>query len=151
MGDSMITLRPTGYKELDRFCELDRQPHAKDFVSGGSLEVHQRDFVRDDTSYLSIVDADNGLLGYFLLIVEDDGKTINFHRIVIDQKAQGVGQLAIKQMEEFCRLDLGATNIWLDVFEDNPRGIHIYEKLGFRRFKSEPYNQRVLHFYRKTL
>jgi RimJ/RimL family protein N-acetyltransferase len=147
----MITLRPAGYPELDRFCELDLQPHAVNFVTGGSLEVHQRDFVRDDTYYLSIIDADNGLLGYFLLFLENQGKTVQFHRIVIDQDARGVGQWAIAQMQTFCRHQLGATDIWLDVFDDNPRGIHIYEKLGFHRFKSEPYDHRILHFYRKVL
>ena len=147
----MVTLRPARYSELEKFCEMDLQSHARRFVTGGSLEIHQRDFHCDDTHYLSIVDVHDVLVGYFLLVVESDGETINFHRIVVDQDARGIGQQAITEMLRFCRQQLGATKVWLDVFDDNPRGIHIYEKLGFERFKSELFQGRSLHFYRKTL
>lgn len=147
----MISLRRARYDELEKFCAWDLQAHARRFVTGGSLEIHQRDFPKDNTHYLAIVDAAGELIGYFLLRVESGGDTVEFHRIVIDRGARGVGQQAILRMLQFCREDLGASKVWLDVFDDNPRGIHIYEKLGFRWFKSEPAGGRTLHFYRKSL
>ena len=54
-------------------------------------------------------------------------------------------------MEEYCRERLGRSRIWLDVFEFNQRGQHIYQKLGYRRFDQGEVEGKVLFFYDKLL
>ena len=88
----MISLRRARYDELEKFCAWDLQAHARRFVTGGSLEIHQRDFPKDNTHYLAIVDTAGEPIGYFLLRVESGEDTVEFHRIVIERGAIGVGQ-----------------------------------------------------------
>jgi RimJ/RimL family protein N-acetyltransferase len=59
--------------------------------------------------------------------------------------------VAITLMEDFCRLQLALTRVWLNVFEFNHRGIHVYEKLGYRYFKSTELDGKVLLYYEKDL
>jgi RimJ/RimL family protein N-acetyltransferase len=46
---------------------------------------------------------------------------------------------------------MGRRRIWLDVFEHNARGRHVYEKLGYRRFDSGELDGKPLLLYEKQL
>ncbi|GEM77397.1 GNAT family N-acetyltransferase [Vibrio sagamiensis] len=66
-------------------------------------------------------------------------------------KGKGLGQLAIKEMEQYCAEHLNCLKVWLDVFESNSRGIHIYQKLGYTQFKEAFYEGKKLLFMEKML
>jgi RimJ/RimL family protein N-acetyltransferase len=100
--------------------------------------------------YLRII-ADDKLKGFVMLALDPDQSSVEFRRIVVSTKGLGIGQSAIAKMEEFCRVELGRSRIWLDVFEYNHRGRHIYEKLGYRRFGESVIDGNVLLLYEKTL
>ena len=89
--------------------------------------------------------------GYFILALETDQKAVEFRRIIIDENERGIGQEAIKEMESFCRTQLGTERIWLDVYADNKKGKYIYEKLSYERFKESKYGNRVLLYYQKNI
>jgi GNAT superfamily N-acetyltransferase len=76
-----------------------------------------------------------------------------WHEVVlqIDQNQRGIGQIAITKMEQYCRDTLKGGRLWLDVYEDNAKGKHIYEKLDYQQFKMEMYNDRKLLYYQKDL
>ena len=86
-----------------------------------------------------------------MLALDPDNTSVEFRRIVIAQKGMGLGQAAIHAMEGYCRERLGRSRIWLDVFDFNQRGQHIYEKLGYRRFAKSELENNVLFFYNKSL
>ncbi|SON52227.1 Histone acetyltransferase HPA2-like acetyltransferase (fragment) [Vibrio tapetis subsp. tapetis] len=46
---------------------------------------------------------------------------------------------------------LDAEHIWLDIYDDNCRAIHIYEKFGFKVFNTEIQDNRTVLFYEKSL
>jgi len=46
-------------------------------------------------------------------------------------QGQGVGQELLKYVIDSCRAE-GRKGISLEVFKDNPRAIHVYEKSGFK-------------------
>lgn len=146
-----IHLRRSTYKELDPISQMEKQPHARNFVDPIQLASHQELFRNEDVEYLSIVNAQGQLAGYFILVSEAEVQSVEFRRVLIDANERGIGQTAIAQMERYCREVLGAKRIWLDVYDDNTRGKHIYEKLGYTRFKSEARGERLLHFYEKSL
>ena len=147
----MIYLRPSESKELEVFDELDRQAHARNFIIQTGLESHQKNFLNPKITYLSIENSSGELCGYFVLVVEPDTKSVEFRRILIDHKKRGIGQAAISKMESYCKNEFHVRRIWLDVFEDNEIGMHIYEKMGYKRFKAEVVEGRKLFFYEKAL
>ena len=146
----MIELRPARSDELTAFRDMEQHPEAERFVAAEELAVHRERFQRPETRYLSIL-TEGRLVGFILLLLDADGESVDFKRIVLAERGGGLGQVAIATMEEFCGSALGRTRIWLNVFEDNARGRHIYEKLGYREFRTEPFEGRTLHYYEKRL
>ncbi len=146
--NAVVTLRESEEREIPRFCEMDQQVHAKDFIIATTLETHRQNFAAENIVYLSILEGGDVLAGYFIL-VREPGNSVEFRRILVGQGFLGIGQEAIGIMEQFCWSELGARRIWLDVFEDNARGMHIYEKLGYRYFSSDGFDGRKLFYYEK--
>jgi len=146
----MVVLRLSSRSELDIFDDIDRQIHASNFITQIGLKAHQDLFDEPNITYLSIENSEGELAGYFVLVLESDSKSLEFRRISVDQEKRGVGQEAIKEMESFSKRKFGIQRIWLDVYEDNAVGRHIYEKMGYIQFKAELREGRKLLFYEKA-
>ena len=123
---------------------MELQPHAVPFVTATDLTEHAERLLDPACVYLSVEN-------YLILNLDPDGTSIEFRRIVIDAGARGIGQPVIRHMESFCRSELGASRVWLDVYHDNERARHVYEKLGFSRFREQNFGGRLLIYYQKRL
>jgi diamine N-acetyltransferase len=145
-----IELRRAREHELKKFDVLDRQAHASRFVIQTGLATHLQNFRHPDITYLSIERAGD-FCGYFILVREAQTDSVEFRRILIDRNRRGAGQAAIVAMENYCRENWNPKRIWLDVFEDNEIGRHIYQKLGYLRFREEMFDGRKLLFFEKQL
>lgn len=146
----MLKLEKALRGDLAIFTALEKEPDTRKFIFPYDLEIHAQKLADPDLIYLRIL-VDKNLEGFIILALEPDGFSVEFKRIVVATKGIGIGQLAIVAMEEFCRVDLGRSRIWLDVFEYNHRGRHIYEKLGYRRFGENVINGKALLLYEKKL
>ena len=147
----MVVLRQSLRNELPIFDEIDRQDHARNFITQIGLNAHYDLYDQPDITYLSIENDEGMLAGYFVLVLESDNRSLEFRRISIDKTSRGVGQVAIKEMERFSKRNFTVQRIWLDVFADNDIGRHIYEKLGYKQFNEELREGRKLLFYEKAL
>jgi len=147
----MVLLRLSSRKELEVFDDIDRQGHAVKFITQIGLKAHQTLFDEPNVIYLSIENENGELAGYIVLVLESDSQSLEFRRISIDQNRRGVGQAALMEMEKFTKKKFGVKRIWLDVYEDNAIGRHIYEKLGYEKFKVEMTEGRNLFFYEKLV
>ena len=144
-------LREASADQLPVFIDMDRQPETAAFILPYSLEQHQLSFADERTIYLSIYEFDE-LCGYFILLLEADEISVEFRRIVVARQNRNIGQQAITLMEEYCRDRLVRRRVWLDVFESNHRGRHIYTKFGYREFDRRPQDDgRVLILMEKRL
>jgi diamine N-acetyltransferase len=146
----MIKLRESAEAEIDLFIGFENSADVSEFIIPSSFEKHRTDMLKPEIIYLSIID-EGSLLGFIMLVMEVDLQSIEFRRIVVDSKDKGVGQFAIREMEHYCKNNLDANRIWLDVFDANQRGKHIYEKLGYRQFKIDKLNGKVLIFMEKNI
>ena len=146
----MIRLCEAQAGELEAFLQMDRDADTRAHIIPYDLEQHRGSFDRDDIIYLSIR-AHDRCVGYFILVLEEDARSVEFRRIVIAEKGAGYGQAAIAEMEAYCGARLGRERIWLDVYDTNSRGRHIYEKLGYRQFSSAEADGRKLLLMEKSL
>jgi RimJ/RimL family protein N-acetyltransferase len=147
----MISLRRSRRDELEVFDQMDRQAHASEYVIQTGIDTHRNNFDDPRISYLSIENAGGEFCGYFILVLEADNDGVEFRRILIDGQQRGIGQAAIGAMESYCKKEFKIKRIWLDVYEDNEVGVHIYEKLGYTRFEEEYVDGRKLYLYEKIL
>ncbi len=146
----MIELRPTTATELPRLAEMETAPDTADYILAYDAAGHRAEFERDDIVYLSIY-RQSRLTGFFILALDPDPDSVEFRRIVIAERGQGIAQAAIPLMENYCRDVLGRSRVWLDVFDFNRRGRHVYEKLGYRYFDRRDHDGKTLLFFDKSI
>jgi len=145
----MLELRESTKDEIEQFVQMEQSEDTARHVIPWSVEKHLSEMQNESIVYLSIY-VDRILSGFIILFLEEAG-VIEFRRIVISSKGKGLGQRAIKQMEKYCIEELKGSKVWLDVFESNHRGRHIYNKLGYRQFKIGSHEGRTLIFMEKPL
>ena len=148
--NTIIKLEHSLPEQLELFVKMESNSDTKKFIIPYSLSKHQIEFHSSNIIYLSIIYEDN-LCGFFIINNDPETKSVEFRRIVVSKKGIGIGQAAIQKMHIYCKEILNAESIWLDVFEHNVRGKYIYEKLGYQKFKSEPYKSNILNYYRKKI
>ncbi len=146
----MLTLRAATTDELPLFHAMEQDADTSPYILKTSLEQHGRAHACGDIVYLAILDRGE-LAGYFILALDDDGHSVELRRIVIADKGRGVGQRAMRALEPFCRDRLQRERIWLDVYDFNHRGRHVYESLGYQRFDQKDFEGKRLLFYDKIL
>ena len=146
----MLEIQRALTTDLPQIVSMEQEEGTKEFIMPYSLEEHTRRIAEPELVYLRIVN-DEALVGFFILGLDADGTSVEFRRIVVSTKGKGVGQAAIKLMEQFCQAELCRNRIWLDVYANNDRGRHIYEKLGYVQFGSTEHEGAPMLLYEKLL
>lgn len=146
----MVRIEKAVAEDSELFAVLEQASDNEKYILPYSRDEHELKMLDPSIVYLRIVD-DFRLMGFIILSLDSDGKSIEFRRIVVAEKGRGIGQLAISAMEQFARTELRRSRVWLDVFDHNRRGLHIYEKLGYERFGESDFAGRKLLLYQKEL
>lgn len=144
----MIELIPTRHSELPLLIEMEQAPGTREFIIDTPAGAHRANLDDARFVYLSVVDRQT-TLGFLILHLDSDERSVEFRRILIAEKNHGAGQAAIVLMEAYCRTALKRSRVWLDVFANNAAARHVYEKLGFQRFGERCFEGRALLLYHK--
>ncbi len=144
-----IALERASPDDASWIAALEQREDTADFIGTYSTAEHARNMRDPNMVYLAILE-DGETAGFFILVVDRDGKSVEFRRVVVAPERRGIGQTAVRAMEQYCRAELGRERIWLDVFEHNQRGRHIYEKLGYEQFGRGTYQGKPLLLYQKS-
>ena len=144
----MVELRESKREELELFCEWEQTDDTREYIISYDLERHRAEFEKDEIIYSSII-FDSRIVGFVILKLEDDLKSVEFRRIVVNEKGRGIGQAALREVGRYCFETLNKERIWLDVFSFNVRGIHIYEKHGYQRIGEADFAEKKLFVYEK--
>jgi diamine N-acetyltransferase len=142
-----ISLNEAELNDLENFHTMEMDQETAKFIIPYTLEMHRGEFSKACNVYLS-VSCDGNVIGFFILGKNNPReRSIEFRRLVVREKGHGYGQAAILALHEFCKLQYQANRIWLDVFDFNSRGRHIYEKLGYQQFGTQNHPKGVLILY----
>ena len=146
----MVQLVESRREELELFCQWEKSNDTSEYIIPYDLERHLEEFDKSEIIYLSIV-FDSSVVGFVILILEDDMKSVEFRRIVVNEKGQGIGQATLREVDTYCFDKLNRKRIWLDVFSFNLRGVHIYEKHEYQRIGEASFDGKKLFVYEKWL
>ncbi len=147
----MIEIRKAKIEELDKLYEIGTQEHSKPYLGTKTMDDYKREFVDKSTTYLSIVNISNNILGYMILFQDQRKNSIQLKRILISKESFGIGQKALTKLEQFCIDTMSIKRIYLDVYDDNYKAIHIYEKLDYQLINTQIHDNRKILFYEKLL
>lgn len=147
--DQQLILRDTQPEELIQIYEME-QGEVQKFIIPYTLEQHRQKLQNPDVLYKSIW-KNNELVGFLILVLDTDGQSVEFRRIVISQPGQGDGKQVVRMVDHVCRNELGRDRVWLDVFETNERARHVYNQCGYRPFGKSEFKGKTLLLYEKTI
>lgn len=146
----MIELRAASEQQLPQFFDMEQDADTAPYILPTTLAQHRQALARADIVYLSILE-DSELGGFFILALDADGRSVELRRIVIARKGRGTGHRAITALELYCRDCLQRSRIWLDVYDFNRRGMHVYSSLGYTEFDQQMFQGKRLLLYQKEL
>ena len=95
LTDETITLRDTERRELALITEME-QSEAYSFVIPYSLPRHQDEFEKPAIVYKSIY-RDDKIIGFVILTLDPDGRSVEFRRIVVSVPGHGYGKHGLPQ------------------------------------------------------
>jgi hypothetical protein len=113
LADEEIFVRDTERAELARIHAME-QGDARSFIIPYSLERHELEFGSQGVFYKSIW-VDRQIIGFLILALDSDGRSIEFRRIVLSETGRGYGKKVVTMVDEICRQEFGRTRLWLDV------------------------------------
>lgn len=144
-----LTVRDTEARELELICGME-QGEVRSFIIPYPLDRHQTEFSRPGVVYKSIL-LDAQHIGFLILVLDSDGRSVEFRRIVVTEPGCGYGKRVVRMVDEICRKELGRVRVWLDVFETNERARQVYEQCGYRRFGRSQHEGKTLLLYEKAV
>lgn len=128
----MLNFQKTELANLHAVLQMEENDRA--FICPDSRIQHE--FIINSKSHRHISIFENtsrALVGYILLSLHESKKSLELDRIVIKKKGKGYGHLALKWIKQFCFEEIKYHRLWLDVFIENERAIHLYESEGFKK------------------
>jgi len=122
----------------DTFAPHNRPEDMDAYMPTAYGEAKQREEIADRDRITLVVEEGDALIAYAQLRI--DIPQIEIGRFYVDSPwhGRGVAQTLMSAVLELAR-DLGATRLWLGVWERNARAIAFYEKFGFRDCGSQPF------------
>ncbi|AOT70849.1 GNAT family N-acetyltransferase [Geosporobacter ferrireducens] len=131
-SDKLLLLE-TAYDDLDTVLSIENSGDAKKFVYAWPKDRHLMAIKNPDEAHLLIQEKSTGeTIGYALLSgLTNEDQSIEFRRITLYKRGLGYGQEALELIQKLCFDQYNCHRLWLDVFEDNQRALHLYRKMGF--------------------
>ena len=133
--NNSIGLRATAIDEVDYIYELEARPENSKYVMSYSRDRHLQVVESPDEELLIIVDISTGQsLGFVILAgLTNPNLSLEFRRLIIGDKGKGIGRQVVKLLIQYCFETLRFHRLWLDVYEDNQKAIHLYQSIGFKQ------------------
>lgn len=128
-----LILRKTEEKDLDFVFDAEQESDAAQFVGQWTKEQHKDSLQQEDILHLIVEDKNTyKIVGYIIIAgLTNCNHNIEFRRIVITQKGNGIGREALKLVKKIVFEKLDAHRLWLDVRHKNCRAQKLYKSEGF--------------------
>lgn len=131
--DNSISFHPTTASDLDTIIPMERSEENAPFIRQWSREKHLEAITDKNIGHFVIQAVKDGrIVGYIILIgLENPEKSVEFKRIVINEKGNGYGRAAVRFIKKYVFEELGFHRVWLEVLENNNRAYQLYKSEGF--------------------
>jgi diamine N-acetyltransferase len=120
-------------QDVDGIRHIELRPDFRTFISSWSEEQHLRTLADPDAQYFVCIE-DSGLVSGFVILrgICSKNKSLEIARIAVAQPNLGLGRALLWKVIGIAFDKHNAHRLWLDVFEDNTRAQHVYERCGFK-------------------
>ena len=109
----------------------ERTPGFEDYVGRWSEEQHAAEMAKDSTRYFVL--RDGGEVTAFAIFqqIGEPDRRVHLKRIVASEAGQGAGSRLLQKALDWLYTETETNRVDLDLFVENERARHTYERLGF--------------------
>jgi RimJ/RimL family protein N-acetyltransferase len=127
-----MLLRPATTEDIPAILALERLPASAQFVGQWTEGRHLATLMSPDACYYASESENSDLRAYVILrgLAESSG-SIELKRLVVHPAGQGLGRRILGEVLRIAFEEFHAHRVFLDVFDDNARAIHLYSSFGF--------------------
>ena len=126
-----LSISTASVQDIDFIMELEEHPDNSAYVFKGSYNDHLEE-ISNENILLYIINYGGIPIGFSLSSYDSKNQVFELRRIVISQKDKGYGKEFIQYLMHYAFSTLNVNRFWLDVFDNNHRGIHLYESLDMK-------------------
>lgn len=127
----VMTIEIATEADIPAIMEIERTPGFEDVVGRWSQEQHAQQMAKASTRYCVL--RDGGEVKAFAIFqdIGEPDRRVHLKRIVASDPGQGSGTRLLGQALDWLYTETETNRIDLDLFVENERARHAYEKLGF--------------------
>jgi len=117
--------------DIPSIMEIERTPGFEDVVGRWSQEQHAAEMAKDSVRYFVL--RDEGTVKGFAIFqqIGEPDRRVHLKRIVISDTDKGSGTRLLSGALDWLYTETKTNRVDLDLFVENERARHTYEKLGF--------------------
>jgi diamine N-acetyltransferase len=120
--------------DIAQICRLETLPQFRTFVGSWPPDQHLKNLADPDTSYLVAEDEQGSIAAFAILRgLLSEHRAVELKRFVVGVPNQGTGKRFLAEIAGRAFGEYGAHRLFLDVFVNNDRALHVYEAFGFRK------------------
>ena len=125
-----IQIRPAKKPDLDRLVELEHRAFTTDRLSRAQYRRH----IDSATSAVLVAESAGDVCGSAVIFFRRGSDSARLYSIAVDHafRGRGVGERLIDAVER-AAIEHGSARLRLEVRQDNPAAIRLYEKRGYAR------------------
>lgn len=128
-----ISSRLTIPSDIENIIKMERDADNVPFIRQWSADKHYAAIGDANIAHLVIETSnEKRIIGYAILIgLENQDKSVEFKRLVINEKGKGYGRKAMRMIKKYAFENLKVHRLWLEVLENNSRAFQLYKSEGF--------------------
>lgn len=135
-----MPLRPATSEDISAIVALERLPASAQFVGQWSEDRHRATLLSPDARYYvseaeprKAEQAGAGDLRAYAILrgLSETSGSIELKRLVVHPPGEGLGRPILAELIRIAFEEFHAHRLFLDVFDDNPRALHLYRSFGF--------------------
>jgi diamine N-acetyltransferase len=120
--------------DITQICRLETLPQFRTFVGSWPPDQHQQNLADPDASYLVAEDEQGNIAAFAILRgLLSEHRAVELKRFVVGIPNQGTGKRFLAEIADRAFGGYGAHRLFLDVFVNNDRALHVYEAFGFQK------------------
>lgn len=120
--------------DIEAIMEMENHEDNRNFIWQGTYHEHKKEIESSDCMLFIVKEKHTGsTVGFTLNFMDNKSNRFELRRFAVTKKGVGYGREVLTSLIKFAFEELKMNRFWLDVFQDNKKGIRLYESIGMHK------------------
>ena len=127
-----LIIAPAGIDDITEILIIEHDPYNSQFTWTGTYEDHKNEILDQNSELLTVTRIeDDEIIGYVIIDIDKESEWLEIRRTALSDKGKGYGREMFEAILKYAFTIGDFNKVWLECYDDNPVGMHLYPSLGF--------------------